>query len=178
MAARSLYAEQETKGILHESCDIPEKELISYRFLCCGPLTITLLVAGVRVELTTLGFSVPCSTSWATQPIQGTNEIFVGFEPTTDCLTDNYSTNWVKIFSKEKDCRVCLYGCGGWIWTTDLLVMSQASYRTANTPRGCGGWTRTSDLQLMRLTSYHLLYPAWWPQGESNSCLRRERATS
>ena len=21
------------------------------------------------------------------------NEIFVGFEPTTDCLTDNYSTN-------------------------------------------------------------------------------------
>ena len=60
MAARSLYAEQETKGILHESCDIPEKELISYRFLCCGPLTITLLVAGVRVELTTLGFSVPC----------------------------------------------------------------------------------------------------------------------
>ena len=25
--------------------------------------------------------------------IQGTNEIFVGVEPTTDCLTDNYSTN-------------------------------------------------------------------------------------
>ena len=73
---------------------------------------------------------------------------------------------------------VIFSGCGGWIWTTDLLVMSQASYRTANTPRGCGGWTRTSDLQLMRLTSYHLLYPAWWPQGESNSCLRRERATS
>ena len=41
-------------------------------------------------------------------------EKIVGLEPTTDCLTDNYSTKWVKFFLKRKDCCVRLYyGCGG-----------------------------------------------------------------
>ena len=46
--------------------------------------------------------------------IQDAKEKIVGFEPTTDCLTDNYSTKWVKYFLNRKNCCVRLYyGCGG-----------------------------------------------------------------
>ena len=57
--------------------------------------------------------------------VQDAKEKIVGFEPTTDCLTDNYSTKWVKYFLKRKNCCVRLYyGCWSpgvepgiaWLW--------------------------------------------------------------
>ena len=57
--------------------------------------------------------------------IQDAKEKIVGFEPTTDCLTDNYSTKWVKYFLNRKNCCVRLYyGCWSpgvepgiaWLW--------------------------------------------------------------
>ena len=41
-------------------------------------------------------------------------EKIVGFEPTTYCLTDNYSTKWVKFFLKEK-IAVCVFNLLGLI---------------------------------------------------------------
>ena len=83
-------------------------------------------------------------------------EKIAGFEPATDCLKGNCSTKWAKFFLKKKllyasiwvreggfePPTFCLWGkrattaplrngCGNRIWTYDLLVMSQASYRTA-----------------------------------------------
>ena len=95
------------------------------------------------------------------------NEIFVGFEPTTDCLTDNYSTNWVKIFSIRKNCCVRLnhhqrkgvrhelpLGAVGWIRTNDLQLMRLTSYQTALPRNGCGRRIWTIDLLVMSQASY------------------------
>lgn len=79
------------------------------------------------------GIEPATSSLWGTRSkptelhgqIQDAKEKIVGFEPTTDCLTDNYSTKWVKYFLKRKNCCVRLYyGCWSpgvepgiaWLW--------------------------------------------------------------
>ena len=75
------------------------------------------MVVPAGIEPATRGFSVLCSTDWATEPLA----VWTGLEPATSAVTGrhsnqlNYQTN----------------GCGRRIWTNDLRVMSPTSYQTA-----------------------------------------------
>ena len=78
--------------------------------------------------------------------IQDAKEKIVGFEPTTDCLTDNYSTKWVKYFLNRKNCCVRLYyGCDG-LESNQLSPPYEGGEITVSLPRnGTPKGIRTPD---------------------------------
>lgn len=85
-----------------------------------------IVVARDGIEPPTHGFSVRCSTNWATEPsIHLKMAVRTGLEPATSCVTGRHSNQLNYRTNKDK------FGCGGRIWTCDLRVMSPTSYRTA-----------------------------------------------
>ena len=78
------------------------------------------MVAPGGIEPPTRGFSVLCSTDWATKPNikkwRSRREL------------NSRSSAWQAdvITATPRD-----HGCGGWIWTNDLWVMSPTSYQAA-----------------------------------------------
>ena len=83
------------------------------------------MVVSVGIEPTTQGFSVLCSTDWATEPYIKFLKMAVptGIEPAISCVTGRH-VNRYTTGPKNNN-------CGRRIWTTDLRVMSPTSYRTA-----------------------------------------------
>ena len=73
------------------------------------------MVAQARIELATQGFSVLCSTDWATEPMA----VSTGLEPAISSVTDWHVNHYT----------MRPFGCGGRIWTYDLRVMSPTSYQ-------------------------------------------------
>ena len=87
-----------------------------------------------------------CSAIKLHGQIQDAKEKIVGFEPTTDCLTDNYSTKWVKYFLNRKNCCVRLYyGSGDGIRTHDFQLMRMARWPTSLPRNGTPKGIRTPD---------------------------------
>lgn len=92
----------------------------------------------------------------------GTDEIFVGLEPTTHCLPDNCSTKWAKIFSIENNCCVCLITQRkeSHLWITLGCERVDSNHRplayeanelpTAPLRNGVRCWSRTSASRFMR----------------------------
>ena len=77
------------------------------------------MVAPAGIEPATRGFSVLCSTDWAMKPKK--MAVPTGVEPAIFCVTGKRDNH----YTTEPN------GCGRWIWTNDLWVMSPASYRAA-----------------------------------------------
>ena len=77
------------------------------------------MVAPGRIELPTPGFSVLCSTDWAIEPKK--MAVPTRIELAISCVTGRRDNRYT----------TGPYGCGRWIWTNDLRVMSPASYQTA-----------------------------------------------
>ena len=76
------------------------------------------MVAPAGIEPATRGFSVLCSTDWAMKPQMA---VPTGFEPAIFCVTGR----------RDRPLHYGTNGCGRWIWTNDLWVMSPASYQAA-----------------------------------------------
>ena len=77
------------------------------------------MVARAGIEPATQGFSVLCSTDWATEPLF-LMAVPTGLEPAISSVTDWH----VNHYTMEP-----FYGCGGRTWTNDLRVMSPTSYQ-------------------------------------------------
>ena len=82
------------------------------------------MVASERIELPTRGSSVPCSTNWATKPWRFRREL----NPRSSAWQADVITATLRN-----------HGCGRWIWTNDLRVMSPTSYQTAPSRDISGG---------------------------------------
>ena len=100
---------------------------IRHRASCAEDVVCTIGGSGRNRTSDTWIFSPLLLPAELLTHIQDTNEIFVGIEPTTDCLTDNYSTNWVKIFSKEKIAECAFMVARGEIRTHDIQLMRLAT---------------------------------------------------
>ena len=77
------------------------------------------MVAPAGIEPATQGFSVLCSTDWAMEPKK--MAVPTRIELAIFCVTGRRDNR----YTTEP------FGCGRWIWTNDLWVMSPASYRAA-----------------------------------------------
>ena len=98
------------------------------------------MVARDGIEPPTHGFSVHCSTDWATEPFKilkwrsGRDS-----NPRPPAWQAGILTNWTTgpyFFCNKKDSFSSflmerIFGCGDRIWTCDLRVMSPTSYQTA-----------------------------------------------
>ena len=69
------------------------------------------------IEPPTLWASITCSTDWATEPYMA---VSTGIEPAISSVTERNVNHYTT-----------RPGCGDWIWTNDLWVMSPTSYQTA-----------------------------------------------
>ena len=74
------------------------------------------------IEPPTQGFSVLCSTDWATEAKMA---VWTGLEPAISSVTD-----W-HVNRLHHQTLLNYFGCGSRIWTYDLRVMSPTSYQTA-----------------------------------------------
>ena len=80
-----------------------------------------------------------------------------GFEPVTNWLKVNCSTNWANDPLYEDVLHNAIYSTDGrsrGIRTPDILLPKQARYQTALYSDGSSNWTRTSDPMI----NSHLLY--------------------
>ena len=77
------------------------------------------MVAPAGIEPATQGFSVLCSTDWAMEPKK--MAVPTRIELAIFCVTGRRDNRYT----------TGPYGCGRWIWTNDLWVMSPASYQAA-----------------------------------------------
>ena len=77
------------------------------------------MVAPAGIEPATRGFSVLCSTDWAMKPIKKWR-----FRRELNPRSFAWQANVITTTPRN-------HGCGRWIWTNDLWVMSPASYRAA-----------------------------------------------
>ena len=87
--------------------------------LPCRKTDTTRVVPRAGIEPATQGFSVLCSTDWATEPLF-LMAVPTGLEPAISSVTDWH----VNHYTMEP-----FYGCGGRTWTNDLRVMSPTSYQ-------------------------------------------------
>ena len=78
-----------------------------------------LMVAPAGIEPATRGFSVLCSTDWAMKPKKWR------FRRDLNPRSSAWQADVIDRYTTEPN------GCGRWIWTNDLWVMSPASYRAA-----------------------------------------------
>ena len=78
------------------------------------------LVPRGGIEPPTQGFSVPCSTDWATEPNKKWR-----FRPGSNRRSSAWQADVITTTLRNQN------GCGRWIWTNDLWVMSPTSYQTA-----------------------------------------------
>ena len=78
------------------------------------------MVAPAGIEPATQGFSVLCSTDWATKPKK--MAVPTRIELAIFCVTGRRDNRYTTEPS---------FGCGGRIWTYDLRVMSPTSYQAA-----------------------------------------------
>ena len=88
------------------------------------------MVVSDRIELPTQGFSVPCSTDWATKPKWR-------FRRELNPRSSAWQADVITATLRN-------HGCGSWIWTNDLRVMSPTSYQTAPS-RDITKWRRKRD---------------------------------
>ena len=116
--------------------------------------------------------ALPTELQEHTYKTQGWKD-FVGLEPTTVCLADKCSTKWAKNIFIRKWLLWCVFimVADGWIWTNDLLVMSQASYQTAPHRHimDAGEGFEPPTTQLMRLVSYRCSTPQY-PRAVFRQC--------
>ena len=77
------------------------------------------MVAPAGIEPATQGFSVLCSTDWAMEPKK--MAVPTRIELAIFCVTGRRDNRYT----------TGPFGCGDWIWTSDLWVMSPTSYRAA-----------------------------------------------
>ena len=77
------------------------------------------MVAPAGIEPATQGFSVLCSTDWAMEPKK--MAVPTRIELAIFCVTGRRDNR----YTTEP------FGCGRWIWTNDLWVMSPTSYQAA-----------------------------------------------
>ena len=89
------------------------------------------MVAPAGIEPATQGFSVLCSTDWAMEPKK--MAVPTRIELAIFCVTGRRDNR----YTTEP------FGCGRWIWTNDLWVMSPASYQAA--PSRDIKWRRKRD---------------------------------
>ena len=78
------------------------------------------MVAPSGIEPPTQGFSVPCSTDWATEPNKKWR-----FRPGSNRRSSAWQADVITTTLRNQ------YGCGRRIWTYDLRVMSPTSYQAA-----------------------------------------------
>ena len=81
-------------------------------------LILHLMVAWDGIEPPTQGFSVLCSTDWATKPFFKM-AVQTGIEPAISCVTGRHVNRYT----------TGPFGCGDRTWTCDLRVMSPTSYQ-------------------------------------------------
>ncbi len=136
-------------------------------------LYFTKMVPQGRIELPTQGFSVLCSTDWATEARWRSGRDSNPWSPVwqTDMLT-NYTTGPLLNFK---------FGCGSRIWTYDLRVMSPTSYQTAPSREMAEkeGFEPPRDfhpLSVFKTDPFNRawvflrvnLYSKWWTRQDSN----------
>ena len=114
----------------------------------------SLMVPQAGIEPATQGFSVPCSTNWATEaswrtrresnsrssPWQGdmltATPLVHGLALLLSIMRKGFASIFFKKWNLSKNKADFIvgwtfFGCREWIWTNDLRVMSPTSYQTA-----------------------------------------------
>ena len=98
------------------------------------------MVSHTGIEPVTPWLKVKCSTDWANDSHYG-----AGNEVRTRDIQLGRLTLYQLSYSRTSLSLFVHFGCGGWIWTNDLRVMSPTSYQAAllRDIYGASGRTRT-----------------------------------